>query len=152
MFEHFVYIIKGINKNNSNRTKYYIGYTSNINRRIRQHNCEISGGAKATKGYSWEYCGIITNFRDHIEGLQIEWRLKFSTKKRNIIDRINSFLNYIDIHHSASLKNNPIDKKLLFYLNNDLLPRSNKLIINNSNLTNIVYVTLDKYIINHITN
>ena len=156
MFEHFVYIIKGINNFNITKTKYYIGYTCNINRRIRQHNCEISGGAKATKGYKWEYCGIITNFRDHIEGLQIEWRLKFSTKKTNIIDRINSFLNYVDIYHNASPKSTPFDKKLLFYLNDNLLPKglerkSKKLTINDFNLTNIIYITLDDSIIYHIT-
>ena len=53
MNNNFVYIIKGIN--NNNKTKYYIGYTNNPCRRIRQHNCELVGGAKATKGYKWEY-------------------------------------------------------------------------------------------------
>ena len=97
MNNNFVYIIKGIN--NQNKTKYYIGYTNNPCRRIRQHNCELVGGAKATKGYKWEYCGLITNFRDNIEGLQIEWRLKHSSKIRNITNKINSFIKYIDIHH-----------------------------------------------------
>ena len=48
MDNNFVYIIRGIN--DKNKIKYYIGYTNNPIRRIRQHNCELVGGAKATKG------------------------------------------------------------------------------------------------------
>jgi predicted GIY-YIG superfamily endonuclease len=118
----FVYIIKGINDNN--KTKYYIGYTNNPERRIRQHNCELVGGAKATKGYKWEYCCIISNFRDNIEGLQIEWRLKHSTKKTNIINKINSFIEYINLNLKASPKNIPMIDKLHFYLNLNLFPIS----------------------------
>ena len=33
---------------NSVNKKTYLGVTNNINRRIRQHNCEIKGGAKYT--------------------------------------------------------------------------------------------------------
>ncbi len=144
MFEHFVYIIKGINQ--FNKTKYYIGYTCNIHRRIRQHNCELVGGAKATKGYKWEYYGIITNFRDHIEGLQIEWRLKHSTKKTNIVNRINSFLQYIDTHNNASPKNKPFEHKLLFYLS----PTFTK--INDSINAHLIFINLDECIIEHIAN
>ena len=54
MFDNFVYIIKGTNDNN--KTKFYIGFTNNLYRRIKQHNREIKGGAKATYGYKWKYC------------------------------------------------------------------------------------------------
>ncbi len=118
----FVYIIKGINSNN--KTKYYIGYTNNPERRIRQHNCELVGGAKATKGYKWKYCCIITNFRDNIEGLQIEWRLKHSTKKTNIINKINSFIQYINLNLKASPNNTPMINKLHFNLDLNLFPTS----------------------------
>lgn len=120
MNNNFVYIIKGLNDNN--KTKYYIGYTNNPERRIRQHNCDLVGGAKATKGYKWEYCCIITNFRDNIEGLQIEWRLKHSTKKTNIINKINSFIEYINLNLKASPKNTPMINKLHFYINLSLFP------------------------------
>lgn len=118
MSKYFVYIIKGINSNN--RTKYYIGYTNNLYRRIRQHNREIKGGAKATAGYKWSYVGIIANINNNIEGLQIEWRLKYSTKKFNIINRINSFFNYIDTHLKPSPKGTILNYKLIFYLSYNL--------------------------------
>jgi len=130
MDKNFVYIIKGIN--DKNKTKYYIGYTNNPKRRIRQHNCELVGGAKATKGYKWKYCGLITNFRDNIEGLQLEWRLKHSTKKTNIINRINSFITYIDLNNRASPNNTELIDKLHMDLNYNLLPNTD--IINSYNI------------------
>jgi predicted GIY-YIG superfamily endonuclease len=120
MFENFVYIIRGINS--CNKIKYYIGYTNNPQRRIRQHNRDIIGGAKATAGFKWEYCAIFTNFRDNIEGLQIEWRLKHSTKKPNIINKLNSFFNYIDTNLNASPKNSKMKTKLFLYIDHTLLP------------------------------
>ena len=49
---YFVYILSEIG---GNRT--YIGYTVNLQRRLRQHNGEIVGGAKATRGRKWEFAG-----------------------------------------------------------------------------------------------
>jgi predicted GIY-YIG superfamily endonuclease len=140
MDKNFVYIIKGTNENNKIKTKYYIGYTNNPPRRIRQHNCELVGGAKATKGYKWEYCCLITNFRDNIEGLQIEWRLKHSTKKTNIINKINSFISYIDTHLKASPKNTQMIDKLHFYLKYDLLPNNNIIYSNNIIIFNLLNI------------
>ena len=123
MDKNFVYIIKGTNI--KNRTKYYIGYTNNPIRRIRQHNCELVGGAKATKGYKWEYCGLITNFRDNIEGYQIEWRLKHSTKKTGIVNKINSFIEYVDLHFKASPNNTQMIDIYHLILDYNLLPNTN---------------------------
>jgi predicted GIY-YIG superfamily endonuclease len=55
----------------------YNGCTNNFKRRIRQHNGEIKGGAKCTsrRGPWVPYC-IITGFKDNIEALQTEWRIK----------------------------------------------------------------------------
>ena len=55
----------------------YNGCTNNFKRRIRQHNGEIKGGAKCTsrRGPWTPYC-IITGFKDKIEALQTEWRIK----------------------------------------------------------------------------
>lgn len=151
MFKHFVYIIYGINS--SNKKKYYIGYTNNPQRRIRQHNREIVGGAKSTIGYKWKYCGIITNFRDKIEGLQIEWRLKYSTKKTNIINRINSFINYINVHLKASPNNIQMVNKLIIYINllylPLYLPKSKHIIIQSKNII-LINIIISKEILNHI--
>ena len=64
----------------------YNGCTNNFERRIRQHNGEIKGGAKCTsKRGPWSpYC-IITGFQDNVEALQTEWRIKRVEGKRRPI-------------------------------------------------------------------
>ena len=70
MSEYLCYILKCNNYT-------YNGCTNNFTRRIRQHNGEIKGGAKCTsrRGPWTPYC-IITGFKDNIEALQTEWRIK----------------------------------------------------------------------------
>ena len=70
MSEYICYILKCNNYT-------YNGCTNNFKRRIRQHNKEIKGGAKCTsiRGPWSPYC-IITGFKDNIEALQTEWRIK----------------------------------------------------------------------------
>ena len=60
----------------------YVGYTVDPSRRIRQHNGEIKGGARATSGSSpvdWEFLFVVAvedlRFGSH-EGLSLEWHLK----------------------------------------------------------------------------
>lgn len=65
----------------TDNNKTYIGATINIEHRIRQHNKEISGGAKATsiqvsQGYTWKYACYITNIPEWRTALQIEWKWK----------------------------------------------------------------------------
>jgi predicted GIY-YIG superfamily endonuclease len=74
----FCYILKNIN---NGRT--YNGSTNNLVRRLRQHNGEISGGAKATsrtKG-GWQYIAILSGFPDKINTLSCEWRIKCPSGK-----------------------------------------------------------------------
>jgi len=59
----------------------YIGATVNLTRRLRQHNKEISGGAKATgikvaKGELWIRAAHVSGFPDWQAALQFEWRWK----------------------------------------------------------------------------
>ena len=70
MSEYICYILKCNNYT-------YNGCTNNFKRRIRQHNGEIKGGARCTsrRGPWQPYC-IITGFKDNIEALQTEWRIK----------------------------------------------------------------------------
>ena len=65
----------------------YNGYTIDTKRRIRQHNREIRGGAKATLNYSpsWIYSIILTSDDERftkIKALSIEWHIHYPTNKR----------------------------------------------------------------------
>tara|TARA_B100000795_G_scaffold259599_1_gene234712 strand:- start:134 stop:532 length:399 start_codon:yes stop_codon:yes gene_type:complete len=61
-----------------NRGYTYVGVSNNVERRLRAHNGEISGGAKYTtsKGKGWKHVCIIRGFPTKIESLQFEWALK----------------------------------------------------------------------------
>jgi len=65
--------------------RIYIGYTVDFNRRIRQHNGEISGGAKKTiNGRPWKPICIIKGFYDNSSALRFEYRLQKTKNKKDI--------------------------------------------------------------------
>ena len=78
----YVYIL--VNNSEKYKNHTYIGYTTNPQRRIRQHNEIIKGGAKATKGKEskWEFAVLITGFHTNINALSCEWKLKHPGKKK----------------------------------------------------------------------
>jgi structure-specific endonuclease subunit SLX1 len=64
----------------------YVGATVDVDRRLRQHNKEISGGARATgikvaKGETWQRYCYVKGFPDWQACLQFEWRWKQLTRK-----------------------------------------------------------------------
>ena len=64
----------------------YNGYTINLRRRLRQHNGELRGGAKATKRGrrgSWKYIAILTcpNWTA-VRAMQHEWTIKYPTRRK----------------------------------------------------------------------
>jgi predicted GIY-YIG superfamily endonuclease len=67
-------------RNTKDEFKYatYNGSTNNPMRRLRQHNGEICGGAKATSRTEggWEICAMLSGFNGHINALSCEWRIK----------------------------------------------------------------------------
>ena len=76
----FVYLL--VSSDNST----YVGATVDLNRRLRQHNKEIKGGAHATgvkvsKGEIWERAAHISGFPDWHAALQFEWRWKQLSRK-----------------------------------------------------------------------
>ena len=61
----------------------YNGSTNNLVRRLRQHNGELVGGAKATSGKGpWKYLAVMEGFVDHHEALCCEWRIKHPIGKK----------------------------------------------------------------------
>jgi len=77
----YCYILKSKNEEFKNHT--YNGSTNNPIRRLRQHNGEITGGAKATKNKGeWEFYFLMTGFKTHNNALSCEWMIKHPTRKR----------------------------------------------------------------------
>lgn len=68
------------------RDATYVGATVDLDRRLRQHNKEIKGGAHATgtkvaKGDTWIRAAHVSGFPDWQAALQFEWRWKHITRK-----------------------------------------------------------------------
>ena len=64
----------------------YVGATVDLNRRLRQHNKEIKGGAHATgikveKGETWVRAAHVAGFPDWSSALKFEWRWKQLSRK-----------------------------------------------------------------------
>ena len=79
----FVYLL--LSSDNST----YVGATVDLERRLRQHNKEIKGGAFATgakvsKGEIWIRAAHVEGFPDWQAALQFEWRWKQLTRKITI--------------------------------------------------------------------
>ena len=67
----------------------YVGATVNLERRLRQHNKEIKGGAIATtskvnQGYLWRRVCYVKGFPSWQTALQFEWRWKQISRKINL--------------------------------------------------------------------
>jgi predicted GIY-YIG superfamily endonuclease len=76
----------------SSEGQTYIGATIDVNRRLRQHNCEIKGGAKATKmrviqGQIWNRACYVEGFPDKKAALQFEWAWKHISTKKSLEHR-----------------------------------------------------------------
>ena len=68
---------------NSTHTRTYVGATIDPIRRLRQHNQEIVGGARATSSDQWTHACIIYGFPDERSALQCEWMWKHMTRKES---------------------------------------------------------------------
>jgi structure-specific endonuclease subunit SLX1 len=76
----FVYLLTATNGNT------YVGATVDLQRRLRQHNKELVGGAHATgikvsQGESWTRAAHVSGFPDWQAALQFEWRWKHLSRK-----------------------------------------------------------------------
>ena len=76
----FVYLLESTNKST------YIGATVDLERRLKQHNKELAGGAVATgikvaRGETWRRVCYVSGFPDWQAALQFEWRWKQLSRK-----------------------------------------------------------------------
>ena len=76
---YYVYMIKTIGGSYS---KSYVGYTNDLNRRIKKHN--ENKGAKATKGYQWKLI-YQRKFISKSAAMSYEYKLKKDKIKRKKI-------------------------------------------------------------------
>ncbi len=79
---YYVYLI--VTKKN-NKTISYVGYTSNIIKRLIDHNS--SKGAKSTRGKQWEYA-YLKKYNFKSDAMKGEFKLKKNYKLRNKIKSI----------------------------------------------------------------
>lgn len=83
--EWFCYILMSQDKKHT-----YIGKTNDIHRRLRQHNGEISGGAKSTRKHRpWHHICLVSGFKSEIEALRFEYMMK-RFKRSNGLGRFNT--------------------------------------------------------------
>lgn len=83
MVNYFVYLLESTNHST------YVGATVNLDHRLRQHNGEIKGGARATSmkvknGETWRRVCYVEGFPSWSECLKFEWAWKFYSRKLSI--------------------------------------------------------------------
>ena len=61
----------------NSKFRTYVGTTNDLQRRLRQHNGELSGGARFTRGQGpWKVGIVVSGFVDRKHALQFEWAAK----------------------------------------------------------------------------
>ena len=73
---YYVYMLKTID---GFREKSYVGYTNNLQERIKKHNS--NKGAKSTRGYKWKLI-FKKKFLSKSEAMIFEYKLKKDRNKR----------------------------------------------------------------------
>jgi len=102
----FVYLLESTNG------ATYVGATVDLEHRLRQHNKEIKGGARATSakvecGEEWRRVCYVRNFPDWIAALQFEWRFKqisrkFSQKGNPLVRRMKALKQLLALEQSTT--------------------------------------------------
>jgi ribA/ribD-fused uncharacterized protein len=83
----------------SDSQRTYIGATCDPDRRLRQHNGELVGGAKATSGRVWKRALLVSGLPDWRTALQLEWAWKYTSRKlkvRGVDGRIHALQHLLD--------------------------------------------------------
>ena len=72
----YVYLIKTVN---SKINKSYVGYTNDLQNRLKKHNS--NKGAKSTKGHMWKLV-YKKKFDKKVDAMSYEYNLKKDRKRR----------------------------------------------------------------------
>ena len=82
MHDYAVYLIETADGRLPRRT--YIGCTNNLGRRLRQHNGELVGGARSTRGRRWRWRMRVLGFPTQTDALRFEWAAKHPQRSRSV--------------------------------------------------------------------
>ena len=83
----------------------YTGKTNAFERRLRQHNGELSGDCRSTKRYRpWRVLRTITGFSTNREAMQFEWALKHQRAPRSsgVTNRVQTLLKVLQQPRSTN--------------------------------------------------
>ena len=78
----------------------YVRSTKNLEKRIRQHNGVICGGAKCTQGRVWTPYKVVEGFQTWHECLSFEFHLERAIKKSKTTDE--AFMELLKRHPQLS--------------------------------------------------
>jgi len=104
----YVYLLE------STSGKTYIGATVNMNRRLRQHNKEIKGGARYTskwvvRGETWKHICHVSGFPTWVDALQFEWKWKHLTRYKQTLQKRLEDLNILLSSDKSTLTSTPFE-------------------------------------------
>lgn len=87
----FCYLLVSINESYLNHS--YIGITTDLKRRLRQHNGELSGGAKNTRAKRpYKILSYVSGFETKGDALKCEIKIKKSKQYLNRKKAMKSFV------------------------------------------------------------
>jgi predicted GIY-YIG superfamily endonuclease len=97
----FCYMLQSADKKRT-----YIGATVNPDRRLRQHNGELVGGARATHRVAgeWKRVALVSGFPTWQAALQFEWAWKFRSRRHGpgLGNRIKGLLDVLNSPSATS--------------------------------------------------
>lgn len=86
----------------SNGTRTYIGSTTDIIRRLRQHNGEIRGGARSTRGKGpWKIVCYISGFENRSSACRWERILKCRARG---LDRRHAYMKRVGLYKRCPIR------------------------------------------------
>ena len=97
-------------------TRTYVGCTTDVQRRLRQHNGELRGGARSTRGRKWRLHSYVEGFDGRSSACRWERIVKLRARGlRNRSAALESLSNGICPIYTANQKFYPVPKGLELY-------------------------------------
>lgn len=101
----YVYLLRS-------EARTYVGSTTDPARRLRQHNGEIRGGARATRGKHWELACYVGGFADRSAACR--WEKLVKSRARGYTPRRLALLGLVNGGCPPGRKEYPVPENLFF--------------------------------------